>query len=117
MNKNWQIPRRKFLRGLGTIIALPMLDVMLPPVSAFAAAAGGTPQGFPKRLAFVYVPQGKNMEDWTPTAFGENYDRPATDKMVKELKGNPKFSGLVLDVVNSVPFQMQRGEGERLAEK
>ena len=47
----------------------------------------------------------------------ENYDRPATDKMVKELKNNPKFSSLVLDVVNSVPFQMQRGEGERLAEK
>jgi mono/diheme cytochrome c family protein len=47
----------------------------------------------------------------------ENYDRPATDKMVKELKSNPRFSGLVLDVVNSVPFQMQRGEGERLAEK
>jgi hypothetical protein len=37
--------------------------------------------------------------------------------MVRELKGNPKFSGLVLDVVNSVPFQMQRGEGDRLAEK
>jgi mono/diheme cytochrome c family protein len=47
----------------------------------------------------------------------ENYDNPATDKMVKELNGNPRFSSLVLDVVNSVPFQMQRGEGERLAEK
>ncbi len=41
----------------------------------------------------------------------EYYDRPATDKMVKRLKADPKFSSLVLEVVNSVPFQMQRGEG------
>ena len=47
----------------------------------------------------------------------EFYDRPATDKMVDALKSNPKFSSLVLDVVNSVPFQMQRGDGQRLATK
>jgi hypothetical protein len=47
----------------------------------------------------------------------EYYDRPAADKMVKELKNNPKFSSLVLDVVNSMPFQLQRGDGERLAQK
>ena len=46
----------------------------------------------------------------------EYYDRLATDKMVKRLKADSKFSSLVLEVVNSVPFQMQRGEGERLAE-
>jgi hypothetical protein len=45
----------------------------------------------------------------------EYYDRPATEKIVKQLKTNPKFSSLVAGVVNSVPFQMQRGDGQRLA--
>ena len=47
----------------------------------------------------------------------EYYDRPATDKMVKVLKGDPRFASLILEVVNSVPFQMRRGEGDRLAVK
>jgi Protein of unknown function (DUF1592)/Protein of unknown function (DUF1588)/Protein of unknown function (DUF1587)/Protein of unknown function (DUF1585)/Protein of unknown function (DUF1595)/Cytochrome C oxidase, cbb3-type, subunit III len=47
----------------------------------------------------------------------EYYDRPATDKMVKRLDSDPKFSSLVREVVDSVPFQMQRGDGDRLAAK
>jgi len=103
MNKNWQIPRRKFLRGLGTIIALPMLDAMLPSMSAFAQTVGNTPGGFPKRLAFVYVPQGKNMEDWTPKTFGENYDLPM---ILEPLKDHQKdfnlITGLALEQANSM---------------
>jgi hypothetical protein len=76
MAKNWQLPRRTFLRGLGTMIALPMFDAMLPSVARAAALTGTTPQGFPKRLAFVYVPQGKNMADWTPQNAGRNFDLP-----------------------------------------
>ncbi|MEP6918922.1 MAG: DUF1552 domain-containing protein, partial [Acidobacteriota bacterium] len=51
------IPRRTFLRGVGTAaVALPFLDAMSP---AFAAAA--TP---PTRLAFLYVPNGIDMKNW-----------------------------------------------------
>jgi hypothetical protein len=103
MNKNWHIPRRKFLRGLGTIIALPMLDAMLPSMSAFAQTVGNTSSGFPKRLAFVYVPQGKNMEDWTPKTFGENYDLPM---ILEPLKDHQKdfnlITGLALEQANSM---------------
>jgi hypothetical protein len=53
-----------------------MLDAMLPSVSAFGQTAGNTPAGMPKRLAFVYVPNGKNMADWTPTALGRDFDLP-----------------------------------------
>jgi hypothetical protein len=42
----------------------------------------------------------------------EYYDRPATDKMVSQLEKDPRFSDLVLGVVNSVPFQMQRRDAE-----
>ena len=58
------ISRRTILRGLGASVALPWLDAMMP---AFAAS---TPAAFPVRLGFVYVPNGKNMADWTPAAEG-----------------------------------------------
>jgi len=45
----------------------------------------------------------------------EFYDRPATETLVKQLKQNPKFSNLVLGVVNSVPFEKQRGDSEPVA--
>jgi hypothetical protein len=76
-SKKWQLPRRTFLRGLGTMIALPMLDAMLPSVtSALAETVGGASASLPLRLAFCYVPQGKNMVDWTPQKEGENFDLP-----------------------------------------
>src|SRR6185503_9739572 len=65
-----RLPRRTFLRGLGTMVALPMLDAMVP---AFAR-----PHIFdskpPVRLAFVYVPNGIVMKDWTPKALGKDFE-------------------------------------------
>ena len=42
----------------------------------------------------------------------EFYDRPAIEKIARSLDKTPNFSNLVLEVVNSVPFQMRRGEGD-----
>ena len=56
------LPRRTFLRGLGTAVALPFLDAMTP---AFAAPT--TPI---RRVAFVYTANGVIMRDWTPVAEG-----------------------------------------------
>jgi len=42
----------------------------------------------------------------------EYYDRVAIEKIAASLDKNPSFSNLVLGVVNSVPFQMRRGEGD-----
>ncbi|MBI2927297.1 MAG: DUF1552 domain-containing protein [Verrucomicrobia bacterium] len=78
MTKTWQIPRRTFLKGLGTAVALPMLEAMAPPVRALAAGAGAAAKGFPRRMAFIYVPNGINMADWTPKAVGADFDLPPT---------------------------------------
>ena len=80
MAKSWHIPRRTFLRGLGTAVALPFLDAMVPSTSAraFAGAVGTTAAGFPKRMAFVYLPNGVNMSHWSPKEVGEDYTLPAT---------------------------------------
>ena len=51
------LPRRTFLRGMGTAVALPFLDAMTP---ALAKAQGKAPV----RMAFVYVPNGMDMRHW-----------------------------------------------------
>ncbi|HCC55747.1 MAG TPA: hypothetical protein DEQ47_00505 [Solibacterales bacterium] len=43
----------------------------------------------------------------------ERYDKPTVKSISSRLaKEDYKFSSLILDVVNSMPFQMRRGEGE-----
>lgn len=65
-----RLPRRTFLRGMGTLIAIPMLDAMIP---AFGRSRM-TEAAVPVRLAFAYVPNGIVMKDWTPKATGSAYD-------------------------------------------
>ena len=53
------ISRRAVLRGLGTAVALPWLESM-GGITAWAAGAPGKKTA-PNRLAFLYVPNGKDM--------------------------------------------------------
>jgi hypothetical protein len=74
MTKSWQIPRRTFLRGIGTAIALPALDAMIAPARLLGATPGSPlATAAPKRMAFVYVPNGMNMAKWTPAGVGTDY--------------------------------------------
>jgi hypothetical protein len=59
------IDRRTFLRGMGAMMALPALERMMPGM-AFAASAPTNPV----RMAFLFVPNGVNMAEWTPTMNG-----------------------------------------------
>ncbi|HEY1340444.1 MAG TPA: DUF1552 domain-containing protein [Bryobacteraceae bacterium] len=60
------LPRRTFLRGAGATLALPLLDAMVPPMTAWAA----TPAKPVQRLGFVYIPMGAHMPQWTPAGSG-----------------------------------------------
>jgi len=60
--------RRTVLRGLGTTLALPLLDAMMP---AFARAQ--TRAKPPTRLSIVYLPNGIMMDKWTPDAEGAGF--------------------------------------------
>src|SRR2546425_10106169 len=64
------IPRRTFLHGAGTALALPLLDAMFP---AFASAAQ-TASRTVTRLSFFTVPNGIIMDKWTPAAVGGGYE-------------------------------------------
>ncbi len=75
------LDRRFFLRGFGTALALPFLDAMTP---AFAATnKSGAP---PMRMAFLYVPNGIIMKDWTPKAEGRGYEFTKTLKPLEQFR-------------------------------
>ncbi len=60
------LPRRAFLRGLSASVALPFLDAMCPALKAAPAA--------PKRLGFVYFPNGAIMDKWIPASAGTGFE-------------------------------------------
>ncbi|HXI27237.1 MAG TPA: DUF1552 domain-containing protein, partial [Vicinamibacterales bacterium] len=56
------LPRRTFLRGMGATLALPLLDAMVPSMTA-AANTAAEPV---RRLGFIYMPMGCDITRWTP---------------------------------------------------
>ncbi|MEP6715747.1 MAG: DUF1552 domain-containing protein [Terriglobia bacterium] len=65
------ISRRTILRGLGSVLALPLLDSMTP---AFAA----TQKTAVNRFGVVYVPNGMIMENYLPKAEGAAWELTPT---------------------------------------
>lgn len=63
--QSWLIDRRHVLRGLGSFIALPLLNCM--------CRAEGAEAKSPRRSAFVYIPNGVNTLDYQITSAGEDY--------------------------------------------
>src|SRR5579871_4940826 len=97
MQRKWHIPRRTFLRGLGTVIALPMLEAMAPPMRLLASAVTDAPtaKAAPRRMAFVFVPNGANMADWTPKTTGRNFELPYILEPLKPVRDDiTVFTGL-----------------------
>src|SRR3712207_4477040 len=58
------LPRRTFLRGTGAALALPLLDAMVPSLTALADTPA-SPSRL-RRLGFVYMPMGCDVTRWTP---------------------------------------------------
>ena len=69
---NRPLSRRTILRGVGTAMALPYLEAMMP--SAHAADVAQRP----KRLQVFYTPNGMTMPEYRPTGDGANFTLPAT---------------------------------------
>lgn len=65
------LPRRTFLRGVGAALALPLLDAMVPSLTAQVDTPANPARL--RRLGFVYVPMGCDISRWTP-AGGEMLD-------------------------------------------
>lgn len=61
------ITRRSFLRGAGSLVALPFLQSLVPLRSLRAEAASVVA---PMRMAFIYHPNGVIQDNWNPGAPG-----------------------------------------------
>jgi hypothetical protein len=70
--------RRTFLRGLGASMALPLLDCMLP---ALSAAPRPTP-----RLGFIYIANGVIQDQWIPKTTGRNFELPPILKSLEPMR-------------------------------
>jgi uncharacterized protein DUF1552 len=81
---NQRLPRRTFLRGVGTVMALPMLEAMLPQSVLAAPAAKAKAQ--PLRMGFFFVPNGAHMQAWTPAAEGASFDLPFILEPLKDMR-------------------------------
>jgi hypothetical protein len=76
------LPRRTFLRGLGSVaIGLPFLDAMAPALKA--STIPGKP---PVRMAFFYVPNGMIMDGWNPGYEGKFQEMPRSLKALEPFK-------------------------------
>ena len=111
-----QLSRRTLLRGLGTAVALPLLDAMVPSFTALAKTAAN-PQ---RRFGAIYIPHGAIMDRYTPKTDGKGFaftpilkplepsDMPAVRAIVRQAaRDGYRFSSLVEGVAHSVPFTMR----------
>jgi len=89
------LSRRMILRGVGTALALPLLDSMVPALMAFDKTAAQPVN----RFGVVYVPNGIMMQDWTPVAEGTAFElSPTLEPLVPFRDHLTVLSGL-----NSIP--------------
>jgi len=68
------ISRRTVLRGLGAAVALPLLDSMIPALSAMAKTAGKPVN----RFGVFYVPNGMIMKNYLPVVQGVGFEMTPT---------------------------------------
>jgi hypothetical protein len=88
--------RRKVLRGLGTFLTLPFLE------SVGARALAAAPAKSPLRAAWLYIPNGVNVQQWFPTGEGAGYELSPTLKQIERHRQNfMVVSGLAQDKARS----------------
>ena len=94
------IPRRTILRGMGAAVALPLLESMVPALSA-------APEPL-KRFSVVFSPNGMNMGKWTPASEGASYAMSPTLEPLQPLRDRL----LVISGLNNSIGDPMPGEGE-----
>ena len=96
------LPRRTFIKGAGAVLALPLLESMLPALAQAQNTARPA-----QRLFVGYVPNGVIMDKWTPDKFGTDFVFPSSlEPLAKHKDKISVLTGLALH-----PAMPQPGEG------
>ena len=98
------LSRRTLLRGLGATLALPLLDAMVPALTAAAKTAAAPV----RRFGVFYVPNGMSMPYWFPKAVGPMNELPPTLQSLNELKDRVLLMGGLADE----PANLVKGGGD-----
>src|SRR5437899_1859883 len=98
--KRMALPRRTFLRGAGAALALPLLDAMIPSLTALADTPADPARL--RRLGFVYMPMGCDMTRWNPPG-GDTLDELSPS--LSPLEGVKKKIAVIsnLELQNAYP--------------
>ena len=99
------LPRRTFLRGAGTALALPLLDAMVPALTAERRTAAAPV----RRLGFIYFPLGVDRDRWRPD--GEGSDYLASEALAPLAPHRDKY--IVLTGLSSDPDRSKAGFHDR----
>jgi hypothetical protein len=102
--KKMHLSRRTLLRGLGATLALPLLDAMVPALTA----AGKTAAAPVRRFGVFYVPNGMSMPYWFPKTVGPMNELPPTLQSLNELKDRVLLMGGLADE----PANLVKGGGD-----
>src|SRR4051794_41530355 len=105
-----RLSRRAVLRGIGTMMALPLLDAMAPgavrsalagadgAAAGAAGAASAAAAAAPRRMAFLYVPNGAYMQYWMPKTEGADFElTPCLEPMAAHRNDMIVFGGMTCD--------------------
>ena len=76
------ISRRTLLQGAGAVIALPLLDAMIPAGTALANTAAA----IKPRVGFVYIPHGAVEKFWVPKTAGKGFEFSPTLKPLESVR-------------------------------
>ncbi len=102
------LPRRTVLRGMGATLALPLLDAMVPALSA-ASKTAAQPV---RRAGFIYIPNGAVIDEaahgfdaWSPTGEGSNFEFSTILKPLESLRDR-------LVVLSGLDHPMARSMGD-----
>lgn len=91
--------RRHVLRGLGTAMSLPFLESL-----GFRAFAAAPPKNAskPLRAAWLYIPNGVNVDEWLPSGEGKSYTLSNSLKSIEKHRADfTVVSGLMQDWAHS----------------
>jgi hypothetical protein len=89
------VSRRTVLRGLGSAVALPLLDSMVPALTAIVKTAGRPTN----RFGLMYVPNGMIMKNYLPAVDGAGFEMTPTLSALEPFREQM----LVLSGLNSTP--------------
>ncbi len=101
-----RLSRRAVLRGAGATLALPLLDAMVPALTALSRTAASPARL--RRLGVFYVPNGMSMGYWWPQAEGPIDAMPPTLQSLSALKNKVLLLGGLADK----PADLMEGGGD-----